>query len=168
MLGRYVPIARARFPGYRKERDSEMYPNAMPLFWPPQPFRFQNMPDSNLAAILIPGYSTLLFSGFSNRYVNPPSSCTPKLKKFSPFFNGWNFSPKREILNFKKNSKISDFGGFQSPEVRENTVKYHHIPTLWCSVCSQNLEGWLKFVLHIWFIARFGEIFSGYSWFSEI
>jgi hypothetical protein len=31
-------------------------------------------------------------------------------------------SPNREIKN-EKNSKISDFGGFQSPEVKENKVK---------------------------------------------
>ncbi len=47
---------------------------------------------------------------------------------------------KSEVQIFKS-QKLSDFGGFQPPEVRKKPrSKDHQLSILWFSVCSQNIE----------------------------
>ncbi len=163
MLGRYVPIARARFPATEK-REIQNVPKCNAIILAPR-------------AIPIPEYAWLQFSCHSDPWIfYPPflrvlqSICEPRHlvgpnSNSALFFNGRNFTKQRNE-KFKKFEKRR-LWRFSIARSEGKSSKNHQIPTLGCSVCGQNLEGRLKFVLHIWFIARFGEIFSGYSWFSE-
>jgi hypothetical protein len=56
-----------------------------------------------------------------------------------------------------KLQKWIDFGGFQSLEVREQNSRNCQVSIFSCFECvAKDIEGWLKFFINMWFIARFG------------